>query len=402
MIEEFCDTLPLYGESYNLWKKLLMYSVVGNAVKHNLIFIGDNVLDTRINFALPAKAGAGKSTVKTWLKTILTKMGRQLTEPVSLHPEQLVGKTVISETGEVFVNRGHLADDFVIFDEAIELLTHKELQIARDYVNIALDPIGTNEVYKRQVDIPKASAVRYFPTCTIGFFFHPVPLPETVISRGLLRRLFMAYIEPTEVERLRALGAYNNCNSAKLQMLVERLKELANTQIVWNVKPLGTVISKTKQLIAEGYSFSQKIAEFTDIMWFTLRDRLIKLAAVRGVCKNAGGSIEEIDVIRAYNDLREFFLSQCYFVDNYINISYQTYNRHVKIKTILNTIINAGSVIDVNTLASAVAQKLQLSVGSVKSFIYSLAKGGVLGIDETGRVTLSSIDDEIARKLLLG
>jgi hypothetical protein len=403
IISTYTPLIELEGESYTPLKRLVIYSLFGNAVKKNIIRQGEFLHDTRVHFASALRAGYGKSTIKRFLRDVITAEGYTFSEPTSLHPEQLVGTVHIHPmTGEPKKVFGHLADDYLIIDEALEVLTHKEYEIARSYLNIALDPIGTNVVVKRQVAIEREEAIKYCPECTVGFFFHPVRIPDQVVYRGFFRRVFVVYISPSEIERELALANSMTrvINWDLFNELVAKLKELRQKKIEWKFVSYNPIIRYSKQLIEEGFNFSSKVADITDIMWFSLRDRLVKLSAILAAINN-DGVIDEKAIINAYKDMYQFWRSQCYFAEDYVMLTPSYVQRQMRIRTVIDVLVqhSATSVnpVDYELVASHLTKILQVSYGLAKYLLDELITQGILSAVNTDRgkmVYLRANDDE--------
>jgi hypothetical protein len=322
-LKKFYDLIELEGESYDLLKKALIYSLIGNTIKMNGIKVGYLVDDTRIHLALPIRSGHGKTTCKRFIKNTITALGRRYSEPTSLHPEQLVGKSVEirNKEGQVVDKKvifGHLADDYVVFEEALELLKNKEYQIARDYINVATDPIGYNEIYKRNVDVDIEDAVKYIPTATICLLFHPIGIDINVVERGLLRRFFTVCVEPSKEEKIKALeiSIKKVPNRELFIEWIDYLKRLETKNYVWKIED-NPLIDYCKKLIQRGEMYSEQTRDLAEIMYFTLRNRLIKLS-----CINAGASgtdiVDERFISDAYKDAYEFWVAQSNYIEQFV------------------------------------------------------------------------------------
>lgn len=389
--------IKLEGESYTTTKKLILYSLLGNSIKFSLIKLGLLEDDVRINVGIPIKSGYGKSTFKNFIKVTEKALENRYSSPTSLHPEQLVGKTIAvrDKEGNIIdtkINKGYLADDFLSFDEAVELLTEKSFQQARDYINLALDPIGQNEVFKRSVDVDYDDAVRYCPPCTMVFFWHPIPITETVVTRGLLRRLFITNIVIDAKERASTLekSVYSSPNSPEqFGEWIVALSSLSKRTFDWQFSDSAKkeLIDLTKRLISSGVTYSEKISEFTDIMYYTLRNRLAKIACVLAALDNSA-TISLKHLRFGYFDLREFWLNQMTYVEEKVtgSLTYGVSKAKIIKKAILDVLKDnkafseESSPLSIAKLLEIVGKQKDMAVGSVRYYYIDLVKKGIVGM----------------------
>lgn len=391
-LERFMNLIPLEGESYVPLKKALIYSLLGNAIKFNIIRYGSLILDTRVNLALPLKAGYGKTTCKRFIKDTINRIGRVCVEPTSLHSEQLVGKSVniVDGSGNIvknIINYGYLANDFVIFEEALKLIRDSAYEEARNYINIALDTIGYNEVYKRNVDTEIQNAVRFIPNCSILLLFHPIPITTEIVDRGLMRRFLICYINPTVEERLSALEIESNVSAELMDEWIRYLKELSNKTFNWSFSPkYNLIVEYTKKLIEDGYQFSQKGKELTDTMFFTLRDRILKLTIINTASQQID-VVDTVHIVEAYKDLLEFWEQQLCYVEEKIGAVGRGELRDVVMDTILG-VLRENNCFDKNSgmmpkdIILKVCQRIGTSYGLTSYYFNQLRKLQVIVSDE--------------------
>jgi ribosomal protein S25 len=158
-------------------------------------------------------------------------------------------------------------------------------------------------------------------------------------------------------------------------------------------------------LIEEGFNFSPKVADITDIMWFSLRDRLVKLSAILAAINN-DGVIDEKAVMNAYKDMYQFWRSQCYFAEDYVMLTPSYVQRQMRIRTVIDVLVqhSATSVnpVDYELVASHLTKILQVSYGLAKYLLDELITQGILSVVNTDRgkmVYLRANDDEYNRIL---
>lgn len=326
VFNDFKKLIDLCGPSYDTAKKLVLYSLLGNVLKSNPIRLGRLKEDTRINIGIPIKSGYGKSYVKKMIRKTIKLLGRTYSEPTSLHHEQLVGKSIPVKDKEgnitdMIVNKGFFADDYLVIDEAIELMSEPTFQLARDYINIALDPIGDNEILKKSVDTPRGKEVRYCPSCSIAMFFQPIPIKRGVVTRGLLRRLLLTYIDVGMKERKKALRDSLVTSDSKIMWdkWIRLLKKLESKSYNWTFSSsaVSELLESTEKLARYGFKYSAKIRSYTDIMFFTIRNYLAKMSCILAAVEGTD-QIKLKHVRYAYNDFKEFWDNQIIYVEEKI------------------------------------------------------------------------------------
>ncbi len=322
--QKYSSLLPFHGESYSLIKTSNFYSIFGDALKDNLIEIGEICEDTRINLLIPLKSGHGKKISEEFIKKCVTsdkKYGGYV-QPTSLHPEQLVGKVIIEKgrRGLTYTpNRGYLAENMVVIEEAIDFFTKKEYDIGLNYALKALDPIGKNELEKRGVNVPRANTLRYTPKCTIIFFAQPLPLPAYLVERGLLRRCLVIYVKNIPMwERIKALEnrVKKTPENEKLwEEFIDFLKKLRNKNFEWEFsdKILDKIHKNTISLIQHGLFKGAKEKEFTEIFLFVLHNLMIKMSAIQAAI-HGRSQITPEDVDNAFFDLSEYWELHLHFI----------------------------------------------------------------------------------------
>jgi hypothetical protein len=411
-LTKFYDNIPLVGESYEIVKKNVIYSLMGNILKPNLIHKGTAVLDTRVNLGIPIKSGMGKKAIEMIIRKTQNALGRSFVEPTSLHPEQLVGKVIVIRDNngniiEIVKNKGHLSADYILFEEAIELFRAKEHQETRNYLNVALDTIGNNEITKRNVDVSQEDMLRYTPTCTICFLFHPVTLTSDILERGLLRRLFICYVNPSDEERLKALKMSLEDSNwySSFEEWIHFLKDLENKKFNWKLdsNTCYSIAKYTYKLIQDGNEYSEKGREVTQYFWFTLRDRIIKLSCI------LAGSLgrEDIDeniVKEAYLDMKEFWLSQLTYIENHIAFpqpSITATRREMIYKTMISFLAEKGALseetsnISIDEFINTMANHLSLGKGMARYYYLQLVKEGIISkrkYKHSSKVWLNKVD----------
>lgn len=324
----FSNLHALEGISYEDVETGTFYSLVGDTLKENLIIFGKVYEDTRIHPVVVIISGKGKGALKYVIEETAKRLGKKYVEPTSLSPEQLVGKIVWRETYkeiegkrkkvlEPVKNPGHLAADFVSFDNCLALFCEDRYEEARHYINKALDPIGRNLITKRNVDNLEAETLRYEPKCTSVFFIQPhrkIPLGN--IITGLARRLLILSVRPTKEEMEHALlRRLFDSPTGDWDAWTNFLSELKQKQFNWHfpddVKQL--LQEYTKQLIDMHESSDLKRQEILQVMFFAIENLLIKMSAICAAV-DFRDEITKEDVLIASADLSTFLDSHLDYI----------------------------------------------------------------------------------------
>jgi hypothetical protein len=340
------------------------------------------------------KSGHGKREIKEVIKQSIQGIRMNYCEPTSLHSEQLIGKTLSKQNGQSIINYGHLADDFLVFEESTELFSEKIYNETRSYIKIALDPIGKNEVYKKSVDVTKKNAVKYYPKCTVIFFFQPLMIDDKIVTRGLLRRGIILSVDPVQGERYEALDqsfqsndVSNNWN--QWNMFLNKLKtQTFNWEFTDEVKDRISELSK--ELIKKGYDKGNKASSYTDIMFFSLRNLLLKMSCIQSAI-NGRERLDVSDVETAYSDLSVFWGIQLEFVIQKVkgDIDYMHMSKE-EISCLLILKTNQCTSEDETALMIKdywvlISQQLDCSVDKARHLYYGLKESGYLNSKQIGK-----------------
>ncbi|MFH1332487.1 MAG: hypothetical protein ABIH63_04365 [archaeon] len=306
--------LGLYGKHYNPIKKARYYQLAGGIIQRP-IKLGMKYTDTRFpcGYSLPTEGG--KNDIIYLFKDIVTKTKKTeqhfytIEEPVSYHPEQLVGKVITTEINNPKVlsgeatkpkkirvkveNRGHFDADYVDLDEANTLIFQNDEQTkqAREYISKALNPIGRNEITKRLVDDLPAEKISYDPVCTFSFYFQPAKIPENLVLQGFLRRNLMPVgkIEPflnygNEEDFKNKITDPNFSRQETRDQIIKHLEKVREStkgkDFAFTDGAKEKINYYLPYLIAEGQVHSEKVANYTKLVKWTIQDYLIKMSCI--------------------------------------------------------------------------------------------------------------------------
>lgn len=326
--EDFDKILKLHGREYIPTKKLCYLQIIGDCLKHKLINFGEITTDTRISAWYVISSGGGKKNLKLTQKNILRGLGKRVEEPTSLYAEQLVGKVIevrkkiynketkrsntITEKVQV---KGYLGEcDLVQIDEGVKLLKSKDekIQESRTYIRQALDPIGQNEILKKNVDELWADALRYTPKCTVSIYLQPDKFSSDLVTLGDIRRVFVSHIKSYEDrskhyhERLYGDSDTNKEEQEFINWLKEISNNLENKNWQFTPEAIKEIEELHKQLVYQGRIHSEKGQAFTFMVDMTLMDFLLKLSCIYSAIFKSNILLPQ-HVKLAYMDLTEFF-----------------------------------------------------------------------------------------------
>jgi hypothetical protein len=311
----------LYGNPYKGIIKAIWYVLHGQIIKERIVSLGEIEADCRMNFALIVKSGRGKKEIEDVITKVCRGLGEKVTKPTSYHPEQLVGKVVYKE-GEYQQIKGHLGDDILIFDDAIDLVKAQKVfyRESRRYITQALDPIGKNLVTKRQTGIPREETLQYYPACSIQILLQPFNVSDEVVKSGFFRRFLFLF---PEIERSKEIFSQKTLSngtlkSQALDTVLGHLKELreggASPTLTFSKKAIERFNELHLLLVEFGEGYSKKVSSFTEMIDFALQNWFLKMIAILANShKRNEASI--FDVEMAFVDLLEFLDSDFEYVE---------------------------------------------------------------------------------------
>jgi len=393
----FDELFGLYGGSYSPAKKVAYYNLIGEMIKESQIRVGNKLFDTRIPVAIPLKSGHGKLAFKSVIKRSVEGVEHSFVCPDSLHSEQLVGKSLDKKKEGPIKNYGHLYDDYVLVDEAVELLVSPSHEESRRYINVALDPIGFNEITKRSVETIKGDEIKYCPKCSMTLIFQPVPIRQDVVTRGTLRRFLIPYNQIPEDERDTAIDNVLwslESNTKAWDEWINFLRLLHNREYDWSFpdETKQSLSKLTKQLIAYGRGRGCVSRAYTSIMHFQLLDFLIKMSVVQAAA-NARDQVNSKDVENAYQDLMSTWILQLDFISQNIigRIDYQnslTTNEVLCLNVLEdeNCYSKDESRLNIGEFDEIAAGKINKTKGSIrKTYRPALKDKGFIDYQQVGR-----------------
>lgn len=336
MFKQIEMTLGLFGAGYILPKKAVWYQAISSALGAKPLNVGGLFTDTRLWAIYMLPSGRGKLNIKRFKESVAEWLERDITMPVSLHSEQLVGKTITKKTRikneetkrwntveSRIANPGHLADAEVIFDEASALLTDEtpEMDITRTYLTTAGDPYPHNTLVKRMVEDEREHTLKYAPQCNCTFFTQEVTIKAGVVRKGYLRRNLLVYPQLGNVQKSELKAKFEV--SAQGQQEAETQLKAKLISINRSCKEKLPSITEEAQdaavdVIADIVSFirgsNKKAAPLADSFAFPLQGQLVKMAVMLAASYHHA-EVRKEHMILAGLDLLEFIDSQCRCLD---------------------------------------------------------------------------------------
>lgn len=316
----------LYGQEYMPALKALWYNLLSISIATFELQLGQIRTDGRISVLFPIKSGKGKKNIKTIIKACVTNNLKIYSEPTSLHPEQLVGKTLEPKKGSDNYRKikGYLADDYVVIDEAYSLLNSNDMHYAesRRYIRFALDSYPNNTITKRMTSIKREEALSYQPKCVMALFVQPFKFnDDSMVLEGDMRRYLVPYTPMTGINRK---NAYKNriFDEPDSQASLKKFGDMVNTldefeKFEFTEKAKFKFFDLSSLLINFGFNYSEKIRNFTDHIDFTIQDIMLKFTAIQALQNNTN-TISVKHVEYAFIDLIEQLKHTFIFIEDKI------------------------------------------------------------------------------------
>lgn len=320
------EATGLIGDEYGPILKPVWYCLLSTLIAQTQLKLGSIVVDGRINLMISLPSGSGKTEIKRTMKQILEKIGKSYVEPTSFHPEQFVGKVIITnKKGErdFIPIKGYLSNDFVMIDEGKDLLTSPDATYAetRKYLRLALDQYPYNTITKKSVDIEQQNALAYEPHCCVCILVQPFHMDQEIVLAGDFRRLIISYIFVAGLDknesyktRIREKRDYERSVNVFSNFL-DSINIPESFEFTEDAVDLFEELSIL--LIERGSNHSSKVKNFVNIMDFTFQNILLKFCAVQALQDNTS-TIEPKHVELAFVDYAEILEHTYSFIENKI------------------------------------------------------------------------------------
>ena len=321
--EELRKATRLHGKEYILILKAIWYGLLSCRNSKVKLKLNQVETDGRIHLLIPLKSGKGKKELKRVIKAVMGGIGKAVDEPTSLHPEQLVGKTIKkNRRGETEYENieGYFSRDYLIIDEGRTLLTSNDLIYteSRRYLRLALDPYPHNKITKRPVDIPFGEELEYTPYMGCSIFTQPYYFEEDFATGGDLRRFIVPYVNMSGIDRTEAYKnriLEINDSDDSLNNFILFLKSIESPDC-YRITTEGKIVflKVFDALVKRGFSYSTKIRNFVDLFDFTIQDLLLKMSYVQAL-QVGSDEITDNHISLAFIDLFEFLEHLYLFVE---------------------------------------------------------------------------------------
>jgi len=338
IVNKYSMLVGLTGRSYDPATKMMFYSVLANQIKTNKFSMDSKLIDLRLNILLQLKAGHGKKNYEYFIRRTIEGLGRQYQEPTSYHPEQFVGKVIVTqqknEDPDYTPVYGTLAADFLVIDEAHAMLTRKDNEECLRFIRTALDPIGDNTIMKKQVNVPDEHKLKYDPVCTMLLLTQPIAnISEDLLMRGSFRRFIVLFITTTLEERLAARRSarfltlredVHNIIWIKWIELNKALSQYSNLQYFC---PDSTAIDDYLDTLGfNAREINQEVVEYYNTSQFTIKQNLFKMAIVRAVVEHHAENgntitIQETHIKKAIEDWHAIWIPQIHWISRQMQIT---------------------------------------------------------------------------------
>jgi hypothetical protein len=292
--------------------------------------VGGLRTDLRIHLTIPLSSGQGKKNIKSGVNQVFTKLEYKGHVPTSFHPEQFIGK-VLNRGTQVkpkwIKNEGYLSRDYIILDEAYNLLMSRDNQIqeTRKNFRIAKDPIGENLVEKKSVDntFDEEERIAYHPKEVSIQFLQPKHLSSNIVEEGDFRRDLVLYKKgiatrnKTKDYENRIMKIDNSVEALKsfTEYLKLIKKEMYGCKFSFTEEAVKRIVELHSKLVYQGFHHSEKGANYSKMVDYTLQDFLVKISCLIGIANNKY-EIDKDIIDLAFVDLIEFFTMQLDFVND--------------------------------------------------------------------------------------
>lgn len=377
-----CDTLnkavALHGHEYVPIVLAHYYSYLGHVLRPHKIVLNDIRIDTRLHVAVPIESGWGKGNyIDVTRELIKEYLHERYESPTSYHAEQLVGKVVYdtkARKGEpkYFHNKGYLDADFLVFNEARELIDNTEYLESRKYLKESQDMIGRNQITKRGVNIPEKYTLRYCPQCTCSYYYQPMQIDADKYTDGFMGRTLHPYspvdenTQRTSVEASLLSTPTGRGNLAKFGEWLAGFQNLDNPDgWIFGEDSRRVIVDRTHELVDYGLSRGGNPAAFTKLKTHRLKNALIIMSAIEAQARSKSFTVTPEHVNFAGDSLALIYKHELDFVDKFVKG-----NIGVTARQVPKYIINIVGLLD--TYGAYSKESSTLSVEQVKTLTHEV------------------------------
>lgn len=323
--DKLSQATGIIGREYRIIKKITCYSILSTKIANKTLRLGRIKTDGRISILVVLGSGKGKSEFKSLIKDVLKEIDVirkddddkeverkvQCEEVSAYHPDQFIGKVKVHNNKNERTTtpiKGFLALDYLILDEALDLLKAKEPVYKESCRALRLGADG-KEIYKKNVDAHLDEALKYKTKCVLCLFAQPIPLDSDFVLKGDARRVLIGYVNLHGTNQDEARIKNITDDEVNEKTLIEEITaEFNNLTVPYEFK-VDDGAKKTFEELYEllyqrGMTYSHKIADYTEINKFTMANMLLKMAAIQAL-QSGSDTITEKHVKLAFMDYCE-------------------------------------------------------------------------------------------------
>ena len=230
----------------------------------------------------------------------------------------------------VVSHEGYLNYDLLMLNEFAGELVDPTAKAFRDWVNIALDPYGRNEIYKKLL---REAPLRYMPKVSPCVMVQPQQIPMELLYSGWVRRYLWAvgpdftHEQLAEVMRL-ALRLGRVPTSTFVYDTAFKIRRAVKASDGFRFNYSG-ILTQLRQAWSSLYEMaiinSPRNPELAEATVFNQRDWLYKLSANYAVTKSAEFdhlaptiNVDEENIQMAYDDLLDIMPPMYRYLDEHL------------------------------------------------------------------------------------
>lgn len=383
--DKLSQATGIIGREYHIIKKITWYSILSTKIANKTLRLGRIKTDGRLSILIVLGSGKGKSEFKSLIKEVLGEfMVRDKSsieerkvkceEVSSYHPDQFIGKVKVhnnKNTRDTTPIKGFLALDYLVLDEALDLLKAKEPVYKESRRALRLGADG-KEIYKKNVDAHLDEALKYETKCVLCLFAQPKPLDSDFVLDGDARRFLIGYVNLHGVNQDEARIKNIKDDEINEKTLIKDITNEFNKLTVPYEFKVDNDAKKTFEELYEllyqrGMAYSYKIADFTEVNKFTMANMLLKMAAIQAL-QCSSGAITEKHVELAFVDYCEILEHSYEYIETRVigelNYSEKWQGAAGKDKDVLGWLYSEGATSEETSKVSIADYK-----GTIKEYL---------------------------------
>lgn len=410
IFKQFSPLIALKGESYDVLKRISFYVVIANELKDKVFFRFErDQHDLRLPPMIIIRSGHGKKQFVNFIRNSVKGRNKLFIKPDSIHAEQLLGKSRVKEQNkrkkrdendeddiesDIIITEGLLCADFLIIDDALDIVTSIKSIDIRRYILASLDPIGTNSMFKKNVDANLSEAIDFQTSCTTSLLLQPPStIHDSIFRGGLLRRFLIIYVDVPYNERKNVINDVTlfgeKINSDELMSKwIEKLGNIfenvnkGNKEKIIQIQATEEAKNKikkyTKELLEMGHNRGGTCDAFARDATTTVEQHMCRMASIQSICRTSK-IINGVDVDEAYKDLK-----MCWKVtlDLIGRVAPDSYNPEIKYnyndQYILDNLPENNKKVNYTKFKEMIIKKLQISKKECEKSLRKLKLAGLI------------------------